>query len=77
MVNSIPRATNVDDSGIGRWEKSVKDVNDVDEKFANARDLGYMRLNYARVSTVGQLAEYDTVDMYIQKVLCFHSRQSV
>ena len=64
MVNSIPRATNVDDSGIGRWEKSVRDVNDVDEKFANARDLGYMRLNYARVSTVGQLAEYDTVDMY-------------
>lgn len=64
MVNSIPRATNVDDSGIGRWEKSVTDVNDVDEKFANARDLGYMRLNYARVSTVGQLAEYDTVDMY-------------
>ena len=64
MVNSIPRASNVDDNGIGRWEKSVTDVNDVDEKFANARDLGYMRLNYARVSTVGQLSEYDTVDYY-------------
>lgn len=64
MVSSIPRATNVDENGIGRWEKSVTDVNDVDEKFANARDLGYMRLNYARVSTVGQLAEHDSLDMY-------------
>ena len=64
MVSSIPRATNVDENGIGRWEKSVTDVNDVDEKFANARDLGYMRLNYARVSTVGQLAEHDSLDIY-------------
>lgn len=64
MVSSIPRATNVDENGIGRWEKSVTDVNDVDEKYANARDLGYMRLNYARVSTVGQLAEHDSLDIY-------------
>ncbi len=64
MVNSIPRASNVDENGIGRWEKSVTDVNDIDESFTNARDLGYMRLNYARVSTIGQLSKYDSQDIY-------------
>ncbi len=64
MVNSIPRASNKDENGISGWEKSVVDVNDIDEKFANARDMGYTRLNYARVTTVGQLAKYDSVDYY-------------
>ena len=64
MVNSISSATNVDDNGVNHWEKTVKDVNDVDESFANARDLGYMRLNYARVSAIGNLAKYDTQDIY-------------
>ena len=64
MGLTIPRSTNVDDSGVSHWEKSVTDVNDVDETFANARDLGYMRLNYARISTIGQLSKNDSVDIY-------------
>lgn len=64
MVSSIGSSINVDDKGIKHWEKTVTDVNDVDEKFSNARDLGYMRLNYARVSTVGNLAKYDSSDLY-------------
>ena len=64
MVNSISSATNVDDNGVSHWEKTVTDVNDIDEKFSNARDLGYMRLNYARINTIGQLAEYDAEDYY-------------
>ena len=38
MVNSIPRASNVDDNGIGRWEKSVTDVNDIDGFFCMLTD---------------------------------------
>lgn len=64
MVSSISGSTNVDDKGINHWEKTVTDVNDVDENFSNARDLGYMRLNYARVSAIGNLAKYDTQDIY-------------
>ena len=64
MVSSISGSTNVDDKGINHWEKTVTDVNDVDEKFSNARDLGYMRLNYARVSAIGNLAKYYTQDIY-------------
>lgn len=64
MVSGISGSTNVDDKGINHWEKTVTDVNDVDEKFSNARDLGYMRLNYARVSAIGNLAKYDTQDIY-------------
>ena len=52
-------------SNLGYWEKTVADVNNVDESFAQARDLGYTRLNYARVSVVGRLSEhYDSSDMY-------------
>lgn len=64
MVSSISSTTNKDEKGISSWEKTVTDVNDVDEKFANARDMGYTRLNYARVTTVGKLAKYDAVDNY-------------
>ncbi len=64
MVSSISSTTNKDENGISSWEKTVQDVNDIDEKFANARDMGYTRLNYARVTTVGKLAEYDSVDYY-------------
>lgn len=64
MVSSISGNTNKDENGISSWEKTVKDVNDIDEKFANARDMGYTRLNYARVTTVGQLSKYDSVDNY-------------
>lgn len=46
------------------WEKSIKDMNDIDETFANARDLGQMRLNYSRITAVGELANNDSVDTY-------------
>ncbi len=47
------------------WEKTLTDMNNVDESFSNARDLGYIRLNYARVTAVAKLAEsYDSEDNY-------------
>lgn len=47
------------------WEKTLTDMNNIDESFANARDLGYTRLNYARVTAVAKLAEsYDSQDIY-------------
>lgn len=65
MSNISASSTNKDDKGVSHWEKTIKDVNNVDEKFSNARDLGYTRLNYARVSAVGKLAKsYDKYDMY-------------
>lgn len=64
MSSTISSVTNKDDAGHYSWEKSVVDVNDVDESFATARDLGYTRLNYARVTTVSTLDSYDHKDMY-------------
>ena len=64
MSTNISGVTNRDDSGHYSWEKSVVDVNDVDESFATARDLGYTRLNYARVTTVSTLDKFDSKDMY-------------
>lgn len=62
---AIPSTSNKDDKGISAWEKTLQDMNNVDETFANARDLGYIRLNYARVSVVGKLADrYDSADIY-------------
>ncbi len=47
------------------WEKTLADMNNVDESFSNARDLGYARLNYARTTAVAKLAEnYDAEDNY-------------
>ena len=68
MVSSISSTTNKDENGISSWEKTVQDVNDIDEKFSTARDMGYTRLNYARVTTIGSLAEYDSVDYYKSQV---------
>ena len=62
-TSSISGSSNVKD-GIGYWEKQVKDISDVDEKFANARDLGYLRLNYSRLTAVGSLANFDKEDNY-------------
>ena len=45
--------------GVAGWDKSVADVNNIDETFANARDLGYSRLNNTRISVIGQLGKYD------------------
>ncbi|MBR1604519.1 MAG: hypothetical protein IJ660_00235 [Alphaproteobacteria bacterium] len=64
MSTNISGVTNRDDNGRYSWEKSVVDVNDVDESFKTARDLGYTRLNYARVTTVSTLDKYDQKDMY-------------
>lgn len=51
-------------NGVAGWDKSVADVNNVDETFANARDLGYSRLNNTRISVIGQLGKYDEKDLY-------------
>ncbi len=64
MTSSISSTTNKDENGISSWEKSVTDVNNIDESFANARDLGYTRLNYARVTTVAELGKYNERDIY-------------
>jgi len=50
--------------GVAGWDKSVTDVNNVDENFANARDLGYSRLNRTRISVIGRLGKYDSSDLY-------------
>ena len=60
MVSSISSTTNKDENGISSWEKTVQDVNDIDEKFSTARDKGYTRVNYARVNIIGGDAEQRT-----------------
>ena len=51
-------------NGVAGWDKSVVDVNNIDESFANARDLGYSRLNNTRISVIGRLGKYDNKDLY-------------
>lgn len=51
------------------WEKYVTDMNDIDETFANARDLGQLRLNYSRITAVGELSNNDAVDVYKTSVV--------
>lgn len=50
--------------GVAGWDKSVVDINNIDESFANARDLGYSRLNNTRISVIGRLGKYDDRDLY-------------
>lgn len=65
MTSAIPSSTaNKDENGIYSWEKGVVDVNNIDESLANARDLGYTRLNYARVTAVAELGKYNAKDIY-------------
>lgn len=64
MASSISSSTNLNDDGSYGWEKSVTDVNNIDESLANARDLGYTRLNYARVTAVAELGKYNEKDTY-------------
>lgn len=54
--------------GVAGWDKTVADVNNIDETFANARDLGYARLNNSRISVIAQLGKYDNKDMYMVQV---------
>lgn len=63
-MSDISGVTNRDENGRYSWEKTVVDVNNVDEKFATARDLGYTRLNYARVTAVSSLDKYDNKDTF-------------
>lgn len=58
------KSSALDGSNAKAWEKYVTDMNDIDETFANARDLGHTRLNYSRITAVGTLAQYDSVDIY-------------
>lgn len=51
-------------NGVAGWDKSVVDINNIDESFANARDLGYSRLNNTRISVIGRLGKYDDRDLY-------------
>lgn len=64
MTSTISSTTNKDENGISSWEKSITDVNNIDESFSNARDLGYTRLNYARVTTIAELGKYNDHDTY-------------
>lgn len=62
---AIGSATNVTEDGVRIWEKSVKDSNNIDEIFRNARDIGYTRLNQYRTTVVGKLsARFDSSDIY-------------
>lgn len=60
----MPSVSNKDENGVAGWEKSVVDVNNIDESFSNARDLGYTRLNYARVTAIAELGKYNERDIY-------------
>ena len=60
----IPSSSNANDKGQQYWEKQVVDVNNVDESFGNSRDMGYVRLNQARSSVIGKLANNDKEDIY-------------
>lgn len=64
MSTDISGVTNKDDVGHYSWEKTISDVNDIDESFLSARDLGYTRLNYARVTTIASLDKYDSKDLF-------------
>ena len=59
------------------WEKYVTDMNDIDEVFANARDLGQLRLNYSRITAVGELANNDAVDIYKTSVVSNRGKLAV
>lgn len=60
----------IGESSAKYWEKTVTDMNNVDETFANARDLGYTRLNYSRLTAIGTLSKkYDSVDIYKTQVV--------
>lgn len=66
MALSIPSSGAVrDENGVAGWQKSVTDVNNIDELFRNARDVGYLRMNVSRLNVIGSLsAKYDASDLY-------------
>ncbi|MFV0627366.1 MAG: hypothetical protein ACK5N8_08470 [Alphaproteobacteria bacterium] len=70
MASTTLGSTNsTSSSGSKVWEKTVKDANNIDEVFTNARDIGYVRSNQYRTTLVGKMAKYDSSDLYKIKVL--------
>lgn len=67
----------IGDSNATYYEKKLTDMNDVDEIFSNARDLGHSRLNYSRLTAIGNLAEYDKVDIYKTTVISNRGKLSI
>lgn len=65
---SVSGSTGGSESGAKVWEKTLTDMNNIDEAFANARDLGYTRLNYSRLTSIGNLSKFDSVDIYKTQV---------
>ena len=61
---AISSVTNRNDAGQYSWDKTAKDVNDIDENFQNARDLGYLRLNVSRLNVIGSLGKFNNVDIF-------------
>lgn len=71
------KSSALDGSSAKAWEKYVTDMNDIDETFANARDLGQTRLNYSRITAVGELSKFDTVDIYKTSVVSQRGKLSL
>lgn len=67
----------IGDSSARSWEKTVTDVNDIDETFANARDLGQTRLNYSRITAVGELSNNDSYDIYKTSIVSKRGKLSL
>lgn len=67
-MSTISGLSTGENSGAKVWEKTLTDMNNVDETFANARDLGYTRLNYSRLTAIGKLSKFDSVDIYKTQV---------
>lgn len=65
---SISGINTGENPGAKVWEKTLTDMNNVDETFANARDLGYTRLNYSRLTAIGKMSKFDSVDIYKTQV---------
>lgn len=67
-MSSISGTSSGTENGSKYWEKTITDVNNIDETLKNARDLGYTRLNYSRLSAVGKLSKFDKTDIYKTQV---------
>lgn len=71
------KSTSIGETTAKAWEKTVADVNDIDEEFSNARDLGQTRLNYSRLTAIGQLSKFDSVDIYKTTVVSSRGKLAI
>ncbi len=46
------------------WQKQTQDIQNIDEKPANARDIGLVNINDSRLNLITALHDGDTVDYY-------------